>query len=63
MSMRQDRAEQIEEVIYFLRKYWAQNPDLRLCQILGNRFPGDNYYTTDQAVLEYLVKLVNEVGD
>jgi uncharacterized protein YihD (DUF1040 family) len=61
--MRQDRAEQIEEVIYFLRKYWTQSPDLRLCQILGNRFPGDNYYIEDQAVLEYLVKLVNEVQD
>jgi uncharacterized protein YihD (DUF1040 family) len=61
--MSQDRVDQIEEVIYFLRKYWQKNPDLRLCQILGNRFPGDNYYIEDQAVLDYLVKLVNEVDD
>lgn len=61
--MNQDRLEQIQEVLYFLEKYWKQNPDLRLCQILGNRFPGDNYYTTDQAVIDYLVKLVNEVND
>ena len=61
--MRQDRSDQIEEVIYFLRKYWTQNPDLRLCQILGNRFPSDNYYVEDQAVIDYLVKLVNEVSD
>jgi uncharacterized protein YihD (DUF1040 family) len=61
--MSQDRVDQIEEVIYFLRKYWQKNPDFRLCQILGNRFPGDNYYIEDQAVLDYLVKLVNEVDD
>jgi uncharacterized protein YihD (DUF1040 family) len=61
--MSQDRVDQIEEVIYFLRKYWQKNPDLRLCQILGNRVPGDNYYIEDQAVLDYLVKLVNEVDD
>jgi len=61
--MSQDRVDQIEEVIYFLRKYWQKNPDLRLCQILGNRFPDDNYYIEDQAVLDYLVKLVNEVDD
>lgn len=61
--MRQDRLDQIQDVIYFLDKYWKKNPDLRLCQILGNRFPGDNYYTHDQDVLDYLVKLVNEVQD
>jgi len=61
--MSQDRVDQIEEVIYFLSKHWQKNPDLRLCQILGNRFPGDNYYIEDQAVLDYLVKLVNEVDD
>lgn len=61
--MIQDKAEMIEEIVYFLRKYWHQNPELRLTQILGNKFPGDNYYTTDQAVLDYLVKLVNEVKD
>lgn len=61
--MSQDRIEMIEEIIYSLRKYWQQNPELRLTQILGNKFPGDNYYTKDQEVLDYLVKLVNEVKD
>ena len=61
--MNQDRVEMIEEIIYFLRKYWHQNPELRLAQILGNKFPGDNYYVKDQEVLNYLVKLVNEVQD
>lgn len=61
--MNQDRVEMIEEIIYLLRKYWHQNPELRLTQILGNKFPGDNYYVKDQEVLNYLVKLVNEVKD
>lgn len=61
--MRQDRIEQVQDVLYFLEKYWKQNPDLRLCQILGNKFPGDNYYVNDQDVLNYLVKMVNEVQD
>ncbi len=61
--MNQDRIDQIHDVIYFLEKYWKQNPDLRLAQILGNKFPGDNYYTKDQDILDYLVKLTNEVHD
>ena len=61
--MTQDRLDQIHDVIYFLDKYWKKNPDLRLTQLLGNRFPGDNYYVQDQEVLDYLVKLTNEVED
>lgn len=61
--MNQDRLDQIQDVLYFLDKYWKMNPELRLTQILGNRFPGDNYYVRDQDVLDYLVKIVNEVKD
>ena len=61
--MSQDRIEQVQDILYFLDKYWKRNPDLRICQILGNKFPGENYYTPDQEVLDYLVKLVNEVQD
>lgn len=61
--MNQDRTDQIHDIIYFLDKYWKKNPELRLTQILGNKFPGDNYYTQDQEVLDYLVKLTNEVQD
>ena len=60
----QDRAEQVNDVLYFLSKYWRRNPQLRLMQVLGNGFPaGDNYYVDDQAVLDYLIKLENEVED
>jgi uncharacterized protein YihD (DUF1040 family) len=59
-----DRAEMRTEIMYFLEKAWKKHPNLRLMQILGNGFPtGDNYYVDDQAVLDYLVKLVNEVED
>ena len=61
--MNQDRADQIHDIIYFLDKYWKKNPELRLTQIIGNKFHGDNYYTHDQDVLDYLVKLTNEVQD
>jgi hypothetical protein len=43
---------------------WKQNPDLRLMQLLGNGFPAaDNYYVDDKQVIDYLVKVVNEVED
>ena len=59
-----DRAEMRTEMMYFLEKAWKKHPNLRLMQLLGNGFPaGDNYYVDDQAVLDYLVKLVNEVED
>lgn len=61
--MNQDRIDQIHDIIYFLDKYWKLNPDLRLTQILGNGFHGDSYYVKDQDVLDYLVKLTNEVQD
>jgi len=63
MSVKQDRIDQIQDILYFLDKYWKENPELRICQILGNKFPSDNYYVKDQDVLDYLVKLVNEVKD
>jgi uncharacterized protein YihD (DUF1040 family) len=53
-----------EEILYFLEKAWRKYPNLRLMQLLGNGFAaGDNYYLADQSVLDYLVKLVNEVED
>jgi len=62
--MNQDRFTEINNMIEFLHMAWKKNPDLRLMQILGNGFPaGDNYYVDDKRVLDYLVKLVNEVED
>jgi uncharacterized protein YihD (DUF1040 family) len=59
-----DRADIREEILYFLEKAWVKNPHLRIMQLLGNGFTeGDNYYVDDQAVLDYLVKVANEVED
>jgi len=59
-----DRIEMREEILYFLKKAWIKNPQLRIMQLLGNGFEaGDNYYVDDQAVLDYLVKVANEVED
>lgn len=36
---------------------WFNNPQLRLCQLVGNCFDaGDNYHKTDKELLEKLTK-------
>ena len=53
-----------DEILYFLEKAWRKNPNLRLMQLLGNGLPAeDNYYVADQTILDYLVKVANEVED
>jgi uncharacterized protein YihD (DUF1040 family) len=59
-----NRVIEINNMLEFLSMAWKKNPDLRLMQLLGNGFPeGDNYYVDDKKVMDYLVKLVNEVED
>lgn len=59
-----DRADIRIEIMYFIEKAWKKHPNLRLMQLLGNGFTeGDNYYLADQSVLDYLVKVANEVED
>ena len=58
------RAVEIHNLIYMLEMAMKKYPDLRLMQLLGNGFQaGDNYYVADKQVMDYLVKLVNEVED
>jgi len=62
--MKLERLVEINNTIEFLHTAWKKNPELRLMQLLGNGFPaGDNYYVDDKQVMDYLVKLVNEVED
>jgi uncharacterized protein YihD (DUF1040 family) len=59
-----DREDMRIQIMYFLEKAWKKHPNLRLMQLIGNGFAaGDNYYVADQSVLDYLVKVVNEVED
>jgi uncharacterized protein YihD (DUF1040 family) len=62
--MKADRLVEINNMLEFLTMAWKKNPDLRLMQLLNNAFPaGDNYYVADSRVMDYLVKIVNEVED
>ena len=62
--MTTNRLAEIHNLIYMIEMAMKKYPDLRLMQLLGNGFPaGDNYYLDDKKVMEYLVKLVNEVED
>ena len=45
----------IKPMLELIEKVWVENPDLRLCQLIGNCFPaGDNYYREDSLLLEKL---------
>jgi hypothetical protein len=62
--MTTNRLAEIHNLIYMIEMAMKKYPDLRLMQLLGNGFPaGDNYYVDDKKVMDYLVKLVNEVED
>jgi hypothetical protein len=62
--MTTDRMVEIHNLIYMIEMAMKKYPDLRLMQLLGNGFPaGDTYYVDDKKVMDYLVKLVNEVED
>ena len=62
--MTTNRLVEIHNLIYMIEMAMKKYPDLRLMQLLGNGFPaGDNYYVDDKKVMDYLVKLVNEVED
>ena len=40
--------QRIYRILELIEKIWTKNPDLRLCQLIGNCFvAGDNYYKED----------------
>jgi len=56
----------IDKILKKIRKYWKANPDLRLMQLLGNCWEGneDRYYTEDDElgrVLDVTYKKGREV--
>lgn len=48
--------ERIDVVLDTIREYWKKNPDLRLCQIIGNALDGEmsgaGYNTEDHELLD-----------
>ena len=50
----------IPRLLKLIYDVWSKNPDLRLCQLIGNCFPsGDNYYKED----DELEKKIKETYD
>lgn len=40
--------KRIDRIVKLLAETWKRNPQLRLCQLIGNCYPaGDNYYRED----------------
>lgn len=51
-------SERIKRIIKLIERIWKKNPDLRLCQLIGNCFDaGDHYYKEDD-VLEGVLRNV-----
>lgn len=46
----------IQPILELLAAYWMANPELRLCQLLANCFPGRDIYYYEDDVLEAALK-------
>ena len=47
--------KRITIILEQIRKIWEQNPDLRLCQLIGNlQLPVDKYYVEDEELTDEL---------
>lgn len=50
--------ERINRILKRVKEIWEKNPDLRLCQLIGNCFDSniDPYFTEDEKIEELLNK-------
>lgn len=48
--------KRIKPLLKLIEKIWTQYPDLRLCQLIGNIAPYDNYHIEDDDLEKRLVK-------
>lgn len=49
--------KRINKILNLIKQIWKNNPDLRLCQLIGNCFAaGDNYYIEDDCLEKSLKK-------
>jgi len=50
--------KRIYRILELIEQIWRKNPDLRLCQLIGNCFEhGDLYHQEDDVVEERLRKI------
>ena len=52
--------KRIARILFLVGKIWIKNPDLRLCQLIGNVAPGDNYHIEDEDLEKRLKTLYSE---
>jgi uncharacterized protein YihD (DUF1040 family) len=53
--------ERIDRMVELIKKKWKANPDLRLCQLLGNCFDTlDLYYVEDSDLEKQLKEVYRE---
>ena len=57
-QIRTNRQESIDEILKLISEIWHKNPDLRLCQLIGNCFiwrETDLYYVEDNILQDKLI--------
>lgn len=55
-QIRTNRLLSIDEILKLISEIWHNNPDLRLCQLIGNCFTkGDLYHIEDSELLYELI--------
>lgn len=55
--------KRIKPLLRQIGKIWQENPDLRLCQLIGNCFPpGDNYHKEDELLSYRLKEIYKEIA-
>jgi hypothetical protein len=63
LRLRRDKVRdknRIPVLIDLITKIWVSNPDLRLCQLIGNALgSGDQYYTEDDRLEKNLREIYN----
>lgn len=52
--------KRIAKVLTLIETIWMKNPDLRLCQLIGNVAPYDNYHVEDDDLAERLKEMYLE---
>ena len=45
--------ERIDEILKLISEIWHKNPDLRLCQLIGNCFEAKDLYHIEDVALIY----------
>lgn len=55
----------IVKTLCLIETIWKKNPDLRLCQLIGNVAPYDNYHMEDDELVKRLevLYLGEKIGD